>query len=158
MYSADRSDSCQKLEHEELVVVLEGTVETFTAESLLRKQFVAGIASVIGVFTSQIVIISVKAGSVIVEMGFLRLASSQVSPLAAVSNLTRAATSGKLDVLGLKGIVYNKTLVVERIVYRDVPAPAPSDTPLIIGSSFGGPDGRPETGPRRSRSPRSSTS
>ena len=138
MYSANRSDSCQKLEHEELFVVLEGSIDTFGEGSQLRNNFVAGVASIVGVLMSQIVIISVKSGSIIVEMGFLRLASSQVSPAAAVQNLTRAATSGQLDWLGLKGIMYNNTLVVERIVYRDVPASPHSDTALIIGSSFGG--------------------
>jgi serine/threonine protein kinase len=138
MYSADRSDSCQPLEHEDLVVVLEGIVETFGLESPLRKQFMSDIATIIGVLTDQIVIISVKTGSIIVKMGFLRVASSKVSPIAAVQNLTRAASSGSLDSFRLKSIFYNNTLIAERIVYSDVSAPLPSNAPLIIGISFGG--------------------
>ena len=47
------------------------------------------------------VIVSVTAGSVIVELGFLRINGAQSSPTELVSRLKTAATSGQLDKFGL---------------------------------------------------------
>jgi len=53
MYSSDRSDACGKLEHEELMPLFSTMVPSTHSVSVLqlRNDFIAGIASVIGVLT-----------------------------------------------------------------------------------------------------------
>jgi serine/threonine protein kinase len=61
----------------------------------------------------QIVIISVTEGSVIVELGFLRLDAAQASPNEIVLRLKTAATSGELDVFGLMALSVGEEKVID---------------------------------------------
>jgi hypothetical protein len=57
--------------------------------------------SILAIPANQMVIISVTAGSVIVQLGFLRISGAQSSPTEVVSRLKTAATSGQLDKFGI---------------------------------------------------------
>ncbi len=59
------------------------------------------------------VIISVTAGSVIVELGFLRIDGAPSSPTEIVSRLKTAATSGLLDKFGLTTLSVGQENVFE---------------------------------------------
>ena len=59
------------------------------------------------------VIISVTEGSVIVELGFLRLDAAQASPNEIVLRLKNAATSGELDIFGLTALSVGEEKVID---------------------------------------------
>ena len=74
-------------------------------------------------------IISVTEGSVIVELGFLRLDAAQASPTEIVSRLKTAATSGELDKFGLTDLIVGQVTVFEK---------SNVDVGVIVGASVGG--------------------
>jgi hypothetical protein len=59
------------------------------------------------------VIISVTAGSVIVELGFLRIDGATSSPTELVLRLKTAATSGQLDKFGLTALSVGSESVID---------------------------------------------
>ena len=73
------------------------------------------------------VIISVTEGSVIVELGFLRLDAAQASPNEIVLRLKAAATSGELDKFGLTDLTVGQETVFEKS----------SNVAAIVGASVG---------------------
>ncbi len=89
------------LEHEKIVLTLTGSIDTFGEGSERRTAFVSGLISILAIPANQMVIISVTAGSVIVELGFLRIDGAPSSPTELVSRLKTAATSGQLDKFGI---------------------------------------------------------
>ena len=82
-------------------MTLTGSIDTFGEGSERRTAFVSGLVSILAIPTNQLVIISVTAGSVIVELGFLRIDGAPSSPTEVVSRLKSAATSGQLGKFGL---------------------------------------------------------
>ena len=82
-------------------MTLTGSIDTFGEGSERRTGFVSGLVSILAIPANQLVIISVTAGSVIVELGFLRIDGATSSPTEVVSRLKNAATSGQLDKFGL---------------------------------------------------------
>jgi len=107
-----------------------GSIETFSEGSERRRSFLSGIASVLAIPQRQIVIISVKSGSVIVELAFLRESTSSASPVEATMRLKEAVSAGKLDSFGATGLTIGGQSV-------NVPVSS-SQMPLIIGASVGG--------------------
>jgi hypothetical protein len=130
-FSPVGSKDCQTLEHEPIVLTLTGSIETFSSESERRRLFLSGLAALLGIPERQMVIISVKAGSVIIELGFLRESTSSVSPVQATLLLKEAMVAGKLENFGATGLT---------IGGQSVYAPSSAQFPvsLIIGSSVGG--------------------
>jgi serine/threonine protein kinase len=92
------------LEHERIVVTIDGSFESFGAGSSLRRAFVFKLSGLLGLQEDQIAIISVKSGSIIVELGFLKIDSSAVSPADAVVRLRSAAAAGQLESLSVKNL------------------------------------------------------
>jgi serine/threonine protein kinase len=90
------------LEHEPIIFTIDGSFDSFGAGSALRRAFVFKISELLGLQEVQIAIISVKSGSIIVELGFLKIDSSAVSPAEAVVRLRNAAASGQLESLSVK--------------------------------------------------------
>jgi hypothetical protein len=76
------------------------------------------------------VIISVKSGSVIVELAFLRESTSSASPVEATLRLKEAVSAGKLESFGATGLMIGGQSV-------NVPVSS-SQLPLIVGASIGG--------------------
>jgi hypothetical protein len=112
---------------------LTGSVETFSEDSERRRLFLSGLASMLAIPQSQIVIISVKSGSVIIELGFLRTSASSVSPIQATLLLKEATAAGRLDSFGATGLTIGGQSVL-------APSSSQSQLPLslIVGSSVGG--------------------
>jgi serine/threonine protein kinase len=73
----------------------------------------SGLAVILKIPEKQIVIISVTEGSVIVELGFLRLDAAQASPNEIVLRLQTAATSGELDIFGLTALSVGEEKVID---------------------------------------------
>ena len=63
-----------------------------------------GLSHILSVPEKQIVIVSVTAGSVIVELAFVRIDGATSSPTEVVSRLKTAAKSGQLDKFGLTSL------------------------------------------------------
>ena len=78
-----------------------GSMESFAEGSDRRNSFTLGLASILGIPDRQIYYISVRSGSVIVELAFMKIASSAVAPDRAVSLLKEAFLAGKLDNFGV---------------------------------------------------------
>ena len=76
------------------------------------------------------VIISVTEGSVIVELGFLRLDAVQSSPNEIVLRLKAAATSGELEKFGLTDLTVGQETVFEK-------SSNVSNVAAIVGASVG---------------------
>ncbi len=100
--SGPGSKSCQLMEHESVVLTLIGTVSEFAETSPRRSEFVQGLASLIQIPSFQIVILSVRSGSIILDVGFLRSEFSSVAPIEAVQRLKQVGVEGKLESLGVK--------------------------------------------------------
>jgi serine/threonine protein kinase len=79
----------------------------------------------------QIIIISVRSGSVILELGFLRESTSAVSPVQATLLLKEATSAGKLESFGATGLSIGGQSI-------NVPTTSSSQVPLIVGISVGG--------------------
>lgn len=92
------------MEHERIVVTIDGSFDSFGAGSSLRRAFVFKLSGLLGLQEDQIAIISVKSGSIIVELGFLKIDSSAVSPADAVVRLRSAAAAGQLESLSVKNL------------------------------------------------------
>jgi len=78
-----------------------GSMESFAEGSDRRNSFTLGLASILGIPDRQIYYISVRSGSVIVELAFMKMASSAVAPDRAVSLLKEVFLAGKLDNFGV---------------------------------------------------------
>jgi hypothetical protein len=91
-------------DHPVVIVILSGSIYTFSEESERRKSFISGLASILAIDKWQIVIRSVRPGSVIVELEFLRNANSSTTPLEVTNRLQSASLSGKLEVFGVEGL------------------------------------------------------
>ena len=110
---------------------LTGSINTFGEESERRTTFVSGLAAALGILERQVVIISVTAGSVIVELGFLRADGAQATPTEIVLRLKTAFTSGELDKFGLTDLA-----VGQETVFKEGSATA--NAAVIVGASVGG--------------------
>ena len=110
---------------------LTGSLDTFGEGSERRAAFVSGLAAVLEISEKQIVIISVTEGSVIVELGFVRLAGVLVSTTEIVLRLKNAAKSGQLDKFGLTDLSVGTDNVFAK-------SSASSDSAVIVGASIGG--------------------
>jgi hypothetical protein len=95
------STSAPSLEHPKVVLKLTGSISTFGEGSARRAAFVSGLAAVLRISENQIVIVSVTEGSVIVELGFVRLGGVHPSPADVVLRLKSAAASGELEQFGV---------------------------------------------------------
>jgi hypothetical protein len=85
-------------------MTLSGSISTFAEGSERRDSFLTALAATLGIRKWQIVIKSVRAGSVILELEFLRDTNSTVSPLQIVAQLKAASLAGKLEALGVSGL------------------------------------------------------
>jgi len=128
--SQSGSVECQALEHELIILTLTGSIETFSEGSDRRRSFVAGLASIISTPVEQIVIMSVRSGSVIVDLAFVRDSTSSVSPLQAAMRLKEAAVAGKLEELGATDLLVGGKALIS--------PSSPSQVPVVVGSSIGG--------------------
>ena len=110
-----------------------GSIDSFGEGSERRKAFISGLAAVLGIIEKQMVIVSVTAGSVIVELGFLRAEGAQVNPTEIVSRLKSAAVSGDLNQFGVTSVnvgqenVFNSSQLMQ----------PPSTTKLVLAQSQG---------------------
>jgi serine/threonine protein kinase len=107
-----------------------GSIETFSEGSEHRRSFLSGLASVLAIPQRQIVIISVRSGSVIVELAFLRESTSSASPVDITLRLKEAFFAGKLETFSATGLMIGGQSV-------NMPVSS-SQLPLIIGASIGG--------------------
>ena len=116
-----------------IIVKLSGTIDTFSEGSERRRAFVSGIAAVLRILERQVVIISVTAGSVIVELSFIRADEVQASPSEIVLRLKSAAASGELDKFGVTAVnvgqdnVFNSNQLMR----------PPSTSKLVLAKSQG---------------------
>jgi len=78
-----------------------GSIESFAEGSDRRNSFTLALASILGIPDRQIYYISVRSGSVIVEIAFMKIASSVVAPDRAVLLLKEVFLAGKLDIFGV---------------------------------------------------------
>ncbi len=101
--AATGSSECQVQEHPVIVLTMSGSVDAFSERSDRRRSFVAGVAALLQIPERLIVIVSVRSGSIIVELAFVRDAASSASPLDIVSRLKDAAAAGKLQTFGATG-------------------------------------------------------
>jgi alpha-tubulin suppressor-like RCC1 family protein/serine/threonine protein kinase len=102
---------CQPLGHDETVLVLSGSIDTFQEGSPRRALVLEGLASILDIPLAQILVISVTSGSVILELAFLsewtlpywpfEVIRAAASPADAFKRLQAAATSGRLDGFGV---------------------------------------------------------
>jgi hypothetical protein len=76
----------------------------FSEGSDRRRSFISNLAALLVISERQIVVVSVRSGSIIVELAFVRDAASSVSPSDCVSRLKDAAAAGKLEPLGVSGL------------------------------------------------------
>lgn len=133
------SAACQAAAHEELILVLSGSIDTFQAGSPRREQVMSSISQTVDVPQNQIVIVSVTSGSVILELAFLSHWTSPLWPFEvlyfktppneALSRLQSAATEGKFEGLGLnqlkvggKSVYSNETKVSSTVIIASVSA------------------------------------
>jgi hypothetical protein len=100
-FSAVGSEECQILQHANVVLTMTGSIESFAEGSDHRNSFTQGIASILRIPVRQIHILSVKSGSIIVELAFMSIAASAVTPVEAVSLIEEAFLLGKLEYLGV---------------------------------------------------------
>jgi hypothetical protein len=107
------SSSCRALEHAKIILKLTGSIDTFGEGSVRRKSVSSGLAATLGINEKQIVIISLTAGSVIIELVFMRVEGAQVSPTEAVLLLKTVASSGQLEKFGLTGLTVGQENVFE---------------------------------------------
>ncbi len=71
----------------------------------------SGLATVLLISENQIVIVFVTEGSVIVELGFVRLGGAHPSPADVVLRLKSAAASGELEQFGLTELSVGQEVV-----------------------------------------------
>jgi hypothetical protein len=119
-------------EHPKVVLKLSGSISTFGEGSARRAAFVSGLAAVLRISENQIVIVSVTEGSVIVELGFVRLGGAHPSPADVVSRLKSAAASGELEQFGLTELSVGQEVVFKTSSETGV------NTGVVVGASVGG--------------------
>jgi hypothetical protein len=93
---------------------------------------VSGLAAVLRISENQIVIVSVTEGSVIVELGFVRLGGVHPSPADVVLRLKSAAASGELEQLGVTELSVGQEVVFTTSSETSV------DVGVAVGASVGG--------------------
>ncbi len=98
------SSACQRQEHPVIVFTMSGSVDSFSEGSSLRRTFVSGLAVLLKIPEWRIVIVSVRSGSIIIELGFLRDVTSSISPSEITSRLNDAAAAGQLEGFGTTGL------------------------------------------------------
>jgi hypothetical protein len=91
-------------EHPSVVMTMSGTIDMFVEGSDRRRSFISDIAALLVISERQILIVSVKSGSIIVELAFARAAGSSESPTEIVLRLKNAAAAGKLQPLGVTNL------------------------------------------------------
>jgi hypothetical protein len=93
---------------------------------------VSGLAAVLRISENQIVIVSVTEGSVIVELGFVRLGGVHPSPADVVLRLKSAAASGELEQLEVTELSVGQEVVLTTSSGTGV------DVGVAVGASVGG--------------------
>jgi hypothetical protein len=116
------------MEHEPVVLSITGSIDTFYEGSEHRRAFLSGLASILAIPESRIFIVSIKSGSVIIELAILRDSNSTTSPSEAISRLKDAFLEGKLELLGVKDLNIDSQSVKQPSVL----------SPLVIGVSTAG--------------------
>jgi hypothetical protein len=116
------------LEHEPVILAITGSIDNFREGSERRQIFVSSLASILAILESQIVIVSVKSGSIIVELAFLRESNSTASPSETTLRLKNAHLEGKLGPLGALDLNIGGQSI-------NPPSSSPVSLPLVIGSS-----------------------
>ena len=106
-------------------------MDTFVEGSARRLSFLSGLAAVLRISEKQIIIVSVTAGSVIVELAFVRVDGALVSPTEAVLRLKTAASSGQLEKFGLTGLTVGQENVFEK-------SSESANIGVTVGASVGG--------------------
>ena len=91
----------------------------------------SGLAAVLRISENQIVIVSVTEGSVIVELGFVRLDGAHPSPADVVSRLKSAAASGELEQFGLTELSVGQEVVFKTSSETGV------NVGVVVGASVG---------------------
>jgi hypothetical protein len=119
---------CEIMEHEPVVLLITGSIDAFYEGSEHRRAFLSGLASILAISESRIFIVSIKSGSVIIELAILRDSNSTTSPSDAISRLKDAFLDGKLELLGVKDL---------RIDSQSIKQPSVL-SPLVIGVSTAG--------------------
>jgi hypothetical protein len=130
--TAAPSTSAPSLEHPKVVLTLTGSISTFGEGSARRAAFVSGLAAVLRITENQIVIVSVTEGSVIVELGFVRLGGVHPSPADVVLRLKSAAASGELEQFGVTELSVGQEVVFTTSSETGV------DVGVAVGASVGG--------------------
>ncbi len=102
--SALGSTVCQVQEHPVILFSMPGSIITFSEGSDLRRAFVADLAVLLEILERRIVIVSVKSGSIIVELAFLREPGSSILPTNISTRLKDAAAAGKLETFGVTSL------------------------------------------------------
>ena len=126
------------IEHIPIVITLTGSVETFSEGSDRRLAFVSILASTLSISENQIVIISVRPGSIIVELEFVQILSSDVSPAEAMLRLRQAMAGGSLESIGaislsIGGQVTSSPTTVKAGIMPPHLYPASSDSMFSTG-------------------------
>jgi hypothetical protein len=111
-----------------------GSISTFGEGSARRAAFLSGLAAVLRISENQLVIISVTEGSVIIELGFVRLGGAHPSPAEVVSRLKSAAASGELGQFGLTEL----TVGQDTIFISSSETSASVNASVIAGACVGG--------------------
>jgi hypothetical protein len=112
-------------------LAITGSIENFSEGSDRRQTFLSSLASILAILESQIVIVSVTSGSIIVELAFLRDSNSTVSPSETTSRLKNALIEGKLEKLGALDLKIGGQSV-------NLQSSSSSSSLLVIGSSIAG--------------------
>ena len=126
--SGSGSTMCEIMEHEPVVLLITGSIHTFYEGSEHRRAFLSSLASILAISESRIFIVSIKSGSVIIELAILRDSNSTTSPSDAISRLKDAFLEGKLELLGVKDLSIDSQSIKQPSVL----------SPLVIGVSTAG--------------------
>lgn len=122
------------LEHSKVVMKLKGSLSTFGEGSARRTAFVSGLAAVLRIYENQILLVSVTEGSVVVELGFVRLDGTHASPAEVILRLQRAAESGDLNQFELTEL----TIGYDTVLMSSSGNTSPANLDIIAAASVGG--------------------
>jgi hypothetical protein len=95
--SGSTSTMCEIMEHEPVVLLITGSIQTFYEGSEHCRAFLSSLVSIFAIPESRIFILSIKLGSVIIELAIMRDSNSTTSPSEAISRLKDAFLEGKLE-------------------------------------------------------------
>jgi hypothetical protein len=95
---------------------------------------VSGLVAILRIPENQIVIISVTEGSIIVELGFIRLSGANASPDEVVRRLKSAAASGELNQLEITEL----TIGQGSFFQASSETTAPADVVVVVSTTVGG--------------------